>query len=92
MSDEQDIRPEIQIAVLRDLNETIDQAAARARNCEDLAPKLAKALALAWYLSEEALRDAGQGSCGHVEIDRKCPCCKHFDGVRLSTQMLRRHI
>ncbi len=84
---EADMRAELK--VLEQLNEDIDQAASEANKCDTLAPKVKRALDLAWFLTEEAMREAGQGSCGHVAVTAGCMCCHHYREVMQSTQMLR---
>lgn len=83
-----------ELTALEFISEDIDQLSATARDCAELAPKLKRALDLAWFLAEEALRESGRGSCGHAEVVTKpyCGCCAHFGEVRTGTQMLRMHL
>lgn len=84
--------------ILTKLEQDIDQLAATARDCKELAPEVMRALDLAWYFAEAALRELGISSCGHlaapssVRLSRQspyCGCCAHFREIGLSTQMLR---
>ena len=40
---------------------------------------------IAWFLAEDALRENGRGSCGHVDAERGrilsldfCQCCRRY--------------
>lgn len=86
---EQDMRAELK--VLEELNDDIDQLAARARDCDTVAPELKRALDLAWYIAEQSMRECGRSSCGHIEIQRNpyCACCYHFAQIQGWAQILR---
>ncbi len=74
---------------LDQLGGDIDQLASEARDFTEF-PEVAKALDLAWWLTEDALRtqDSPMGSCGHAlqwkdlvrrDITRPwCACCSHY--------------
>ena len=97
---EADMRAELK--VLEQLNEDIDQAASEAIKCDTLGPKVKQALDLAWFLVEDAMREAGTSSCGHVVTMRglsrssikrnPCQCCSHYLEVGLETDYLRGHL
>ena len=96
---EKEMRAELK--VIEKINEDVDQLSAEAVGLE-LAPRLKRALDLAWFIAEDALRDAGTSSCGHVltlrdiirtDVKRNyCACCDHYRKVGLSTQILRQHL
>jgi hypothetical protein len=80
-----------ELKVLDKLNEDIDQLSSDARACTTLAPAVKDALDLAWYFAEEALRDAGRSSCGHLAKPETgfCPCCHHFAQLRAKGERVR---
>ena len=80
-----------ELKVLDKLNEDIDQLSSDARDCTTLAPAVKDALDLAWYFAEDALRDAGRSSCGHLAKPEAgfCPCCHHFAQLRAKGEQVR---
>jgi hypothetical protein len=80
-----------ELKVHNKLNEDIDQLSSDARDCTTLAPAVKDALDLAWYFAEEALRDTGRCSCGHLAKPEAgfCPCCHHFEGLRAKGERIR---
>jgi len=87
---EQDMRKEL--AVLENLNDEIDQLAATARDCMTVAPNVAAALDLAWFYAEEAGREAGHSSCGHIAVQVKpfCQCCHSYAERKSKAAQIRR--
>jgi hypothetical protein len=72
---------------LLELANEIDQLHSEVR---DIAPDVAKYLARAWWIAEQAYReDSGMCSAGHAVEDKQpaCQCCRHFAriGPRLAT-------
>ena len=78
-----------ELATLQGLSDSIDELSSTARDCATVGPDVARALDVAWYFAEDALRDDGrEGSCGHrlairdlqrTDVKRSyCACCAHY--------------
>lgn len=87
---EDEMRAEIQ--VLTRINEELDQLAAEARGCATVAPLVKRAIDLAWYMTEAALREHGMAPCGHPAPIKECEACRWFSSVQISTQNIRRQL
>jgi hypothetical protein len=70
------------------LNDHIDQIAAEA---SDVEPIIKRTLDLACYYAEDAMRQIGHGSCGHVAIETTpyCAVCAHYQALRTKAELLR---
>jgi hypothetical protein len=69
-----------EFAVLEQLNEDIDQAAAVARDCDSLCPEAKTLLDLAWWFTEDAIREA-TGACS-AHYKGYCACCHHYNELK----------
>ncbi len=73
---------------LKDLNGDIDQLA----GCKELSAEAARCLALAWWFTEEAIREA-TGECSMVaghKAGSRCESCRHFLGFEARAERIRR--
>lgn len=84
---------------IESLNEQIDELAGTAAECETLPSAVKTLLDLAWWFTEDRLRE-GLGSCGHNprarEGDKRrgievpyCACCAHYDELRAKAENIR---
>lgn len=76
---------------LEALNEALDELSSEAIEVCGEAKTL---LDLAWWFTEDQLRDQGPGSCGHKRApkDKYCACCAHYDELKARAQHARRTI
>ncbi len=75
------------LAELQELNEAIDQLTG---DCRETCPEADACLALAWWFTEEAIRERGV-ACSSPEhkTDGYCGCCAHFKNLAPQAQALR---
>jgi len=85
---ESDFRKELK--VVEKLNEDVDQLASDARDCSDLCPEAMRMLDLAWFFTEEAIRETtGRCSAG-CNGKSFCSCCHHFNELKGAAARVRR--
>ncbi len=72
---------------LCELNEAIDQLA----GCKELSSEADTCLNLAWWFTEEAIRERGIecSSDRHVALPGYCVCCAHFRSLSARAKALR---
>lgn len=78
-----------ELKVIAKLNEDIDQLASDARDCRDLCPQAATLLDLAWFFTEEALREAYGRCTAGCDGKSHCMCCNHYKALKPKAEALR---
>ena len=78
-----------QIAKLLEILEQVDQLAADAADCDDIAPGLSRYLAVGTYLCEKELHEAeGRYSCGHDQLIKNCSCCFFIRSIQAKGDLI----
>jgi len=75
---EDEMRSELK--ALEQLNEDLDQASSLARDCGTLCPEAEKLVDLAWWFTENAIRET-TGACS-AHSGAGCQCCAHFSELK----------
>ena len=87
-----DARAELQ--TLEQLNEDVDELSSTARGCDTLCPDARTLLDLAWWFTEDAIRET-TGTCSSRCSGKKgqwCACCYHYDELKAKAHSMRRRL
>ena len=77
---EDEMRTELK--ALEKLNEDVDELSSDARDCDSLCPEAKMLLDLAWWYTENAIRQL-TGTCSMAcKRGQFCACCHHYNELK----------